>query len=39
MAEQEKKPGEGDGKKKFYGQFAKGGTVGRSTYKSKVQEL
>ncbi len=40
MAEQEKKPGEGDGrKKKFYGQFAKGGTVGRSSYKSKVQGL
>jgi len=33
MAEQEKKPGEGYGrKKKFYGRFAKGGTVGRSTY-------
>ncbi len=40
MAEQEKKPGEGDGrKKKFYGRFAKGGTVGRSMSKSKVQGL
>jgi hypothetical protein len=40
MVEQEKKPGEGYGrKKKFYGRFAKGGTVGRSTYKSKVQGL
>jgi hypothetical protein len=40
MAEQEKKPGEGYGRKeKFYGRFAKGGTVGRSTYKSKVQGL
>jgi hypothetical protein len=40
MAEQEKKPGEGDGrKKKFYGRFTKGGKVGRSTYKSKVQGL
>ncbi len=26
-------------KKKFYGRFAKGGTVGRSAYKSKVQGL
>jgi hypothetical protein len=40
MAEQEKKPGKGDGrKKKFYGRFAKRGMVGRSTYKSKVQGL
>ena len=41
MAEQEKKPGGADGKKKkFYGgRFAKGATTGRSTYKSKVQEL
>jgi hypothetical protein len=41
MAEQEKKPGGADGKKKkFYnGRFARGATAGRSTYKSKVQEL
>ncbi len=40
MAEQEKKPGEGYGrKKKLYGRLAKGGTVGRSAYKSKVQGL
>ncbi len=40
MAEQVKKPGEGYGrKKKFYRQFPKGGMVGRSTYKSKVQGL
>jgi len=41
MAEQEKKPGGADGKKKkFYGgQFARGVTTGRSTYKSKVQGL
>ncbi len=40
MAEQEKKPGEGYGRKKmFYGRFAKVGTVSRSTYKSKVQGL
>jgi hypothetical protein len=40
MAEQEKKLGEGYGRKKrFYGRFAKGGMVGRSTYKSKVQGL
>jgi hypothetical protein len=39
MAEQEKKPGAADGKKKFYGQFAKEATLGRSTYKSNVQGL
>jgi hypothetical protein len=41
MAEQEKKPGGADGKKKkFYnGRFARGATAGRSTYKSKVQGL
>ncbi len=41
MAEQEKKPGGSDSKKKkFYGRrFAKGATTGRSTYKSKVQGL
>ena len=41
MAEQEKKPGGADGKKKkFYnGRFARGVTAGRSTYKSKVQGL
>ena len=39
MAEQEKKPGAADGKKKFYGQFAKGATLGRGTYKSNVQGL
>ena len=40
MAEQEKKPGGADDKKKkFYGRFAKGATLGRSTYKSKVQGL
>jgi hypothetical protein len=40
MAEQEKKPGEGDGKKRSStGEFAKGEMVGRSTYKSKVQGL
>jgi hypothetical protein len=41
MAEQEKKPGGSDGKKKkFYnGRFARGATAGRSTYKSKVQGL
>ena len=40
MAEQEKKPGGADGKKKkFYRWFAKGATLGRSTYKSKVQGL
>jgi hypothetical protein len=41
MAEQEKKPGGADGKKKkFYGgRFTKGATTGRSTYKSKVQGL
>jgi hypothetical protein len=43
MAEQEKKPGGVDGKKKkFYsysGRFARGATAGRSTYKSKVQGL
>ncbi len=41
MAEQEKKPGGADGKKKkFYsGRFARGATTGRSTYKSKVQGL
>ena len=41
MAEQEKKPGGADGKKKkFYnGRFARGTTTGRSTYKSKVQGL
>jgi hypothetical protein len=39
MAEEEKKPGGADSrKKKFYGRFAKG-AAGRSTYKSKVQEL
>ena len=41
MAEQEKKPGGVDGKKKkFYNwRFARGATAGRSTYKSKVQGL
>ena len=40
MAEQEKKPGTADGKKKkFYRQFAKEATLGRGTYKSKVQGL
>jgi hypothetical protein len=41
MAEQEKKPDGGDGKKKkFYGgRFARGASAGRSTYKSKVQGL
>jgi hypothetical protein len=40
MAEQEKKPGAADGKKKkFYGRFAKGATLGRGTYKSDVQGL
>ena len=41
MAEQEKKPGGADGKKKkFYnGRFARGATASRSTYKSKVQGL
>ena len=40
MVKQEKKPGGADGKKKkFYGQFAKGVTLRRSTYKSKVQGL
>ena len=35
MAEQEKKPGGADGKKKkFYGQFAKGSMLGRGAYKS-----
>jgi hypothetical protein len=39
MAEEEKKPGGADNrKKKFYGRFAKG-AAGRSTYKSKVQGL
>jgi hypothetical protein len=39
MAEEEKKPGGADNrKKKFYGRFAKG-TAGRSTFKSKVQGL
>jgi hypothetical protein len=38
--EQEKKPGAADGKKKkFYGQFAKGATLGRGAYKSNVQGL
>jgi hypothetical protein len=36
MAEEEKKPGWADNrKKKLYGRFAKG-AAGRSTYKSKV---
>ena len=41
MAEQENKPGGADGKKKkiYGGQFTKGATTGRSTYKSKVQGL
>jgi hypothetical protein len=40
MAGPEKKPGGADGKKKkFYRQFAKGVTLGRSTYTSKVQGL
>jgi hypothetical protein len=41
MAEQEKKPGGADGKKKkFYSRrFARGATAGRSTYKSKVRGL
>jgi hypothetical protein len=41
MAEQEKKPGGADGKKKklYNGRFARGATAGRSTYKSKVQGL
>ena len=41
MAEQEKKPGGADGKKKkFYnGWFARGAMTDRSTYKSKVQGL
>ena len=41
MAEQEKKPGGADErKKKFYGErFTKGAMTGRSTYKSKVQGL
>jgi hypothetical protein len=35
MAEEEKKPGGADNrKKKFYGRFAKG-AAGKSTYKSK----
>jgi hypothetical protein len=39
MAEEEKKPGGADiRKKKFYGRFAKG-VAGRSTYKRKVQGL
>jgi hypothetical protein len=39
MAEEEKKPGGLDNrKKKFYGRFAKG-AAGGSTYKSKVQGL
>jgi hypothetical protein len=39
MAEEKKKPGGADNrKKKFYGRFAKGAS-GRSTYKSKVQGL
>jgi hypothetical protein len=39
MAEEEKKPGgEDNRKKKFYGSFAKG-AAGRSTYKSKVQGI
>ncbi len=37
MAEEEKKPGGADNRKKnFYGRFAKG-AAGRRTYKSKVQ--
>jgi hypothetical protein len=40
MADQEKKPGGADSrKKKLYRQFAKGAAVGRSTYKSKAQRL
>jgi hypothetical protein len=41
MAEQEKKPGGADSKKKkFYGgRFTKGATTGRSPYKGKVQGL
>ena len=41
MAEQEKKPGGMDGKKKKFhrGGFARGAMTGRSTYKSKVQGL
>jgi hypothetical protein len=41
MAEQEKKPGGADGKKKklYNGRFARGAMAGRSTYKSKVQGL
>jgi hypothetical protein len=39
MAEEEKKPGGADNrKKKFYGRFAKG-AASRSMYKSKVQGL
>jgi hypothetical protein len=39
MAEEEKKPGGVDNrKKKFYGRFAKS-AAGRSTHKSKVQGL
>jgi len=41
MAEQEKKPGGMDGKKKKFhrGGFARGAMTGRSAYKSKVQGL
>lgn len=42
MADEEKKPGVADGKKKkphYNGRFARGTTTGRSTYKSKVQGL
>ena len=41
MAEQEKKPGVAEGKKKklYSGRFATGATAGRSAYKSKVQGL
>ena len=41
MAEQEKKPGGTDGKKKKFHRwgFARGAMTGRSTYKSKVQGL
>jgi hypothetical protein len=39
MAEEERKPGGADNrKKKFYGRFEKG-AAGRSMYKSKVQGL
>jgi hypothetical protein len=38
LAEEEKKPGGADNRKKFYGRFAKG-VAGRSTYKSKLQGL